>query len=87
VSYSLESKVIRSNDRLNLVKIDKGSQDGVEVGQIFDLFVPSTDQNTGEAVARGRVSNLKFNEAALVIQEYFKEVSIDNGFVARRLIE
>jgi hypothetical protein len=81
VTYSLDAKVLRTNDRLNLVKIDKGSQDGVEVGQLFDLF-----PETGGAVARAKVSAVKVGESALEIKEYYKEVWIDEGFVARRLV-
>jgi hypothetical protein len=87
LNYSLESKVLKSNDRLNLVKIDKGSQDGVETGQVFDIFAVKKDGLGGEAVARGRVSNVKLNEAAIEITEFFKEIWIDEGFSAKRLIQ
>ncbi len=87
ISYFGEARVLRSNDRLNLVKIDKGSQDGVEVGQIFDIFLVKQDGSEGEAVARTKVSGVKQHEAALTVVEYFKEVWIEEGFVAKRPLE
>jgi hypothetical protein len=85
--YTLEAKVVRSNDRLNLVKIDKGSDDGVVKGQIYDIFSVTPDGSEKEAVARCQVKSVKSDEAALAIIEYFKEVWIDEGFIAKRLIQ
>ncbi len=87
VNYSLEGKVIRFNERLNLVKIDKGSQDGVEAGQIFDIFLMVKDGASTEAVARAKVSSVKMTEAALDVIEYYKEVWIEEGFSVKRLIQ
>jgi hypothetical protein len=86
-NYALDAKVLRSNDRLNLVKIDKGSNDGVAVGEIFDVFSVSTDGTVNEAIARCEVVSVKSDEAALSVTEYFKEVWIDEGFIAKRLIQ
>jgi hypothetical protein len=87
LNYSLESRILKSNDRLNLVKIDKGSQDGIEVGQVFDIFLVRKDGTTGDAIARARVSSVKLNESALEVTEYYKEVWIEEGFSAKRLIQ
>lgn len=87
LNYSLEAKVMKSNDRMNLVKIDKGSQDGVEVGQFFDIFSVRRDGIEEGAIARGQVTNVVQDAAALDITEYYKEVWIDEGFVARRVIQ
>jgi hypothetical protein len=87
VNYGVSAKVMRTNDRLNLIKIDKGSQDGIEVGQIFDIFSVKADGSTGEAIARTQVNAVKPSEAALSITEYFQEVLIDEGFVAKRLLQ
>jgi hypothetical protein len=87
VGYSLDAHVIKASDRLNLVKIDKGSQDGVAVGQIFDIFLVKADGSVGEAVARAKVTSVKGDEAALSISEYFKEVWIEEGFVAKRPVQ
>ena len=86
-NYSLDARVLRSNDRLNLVKIDKGTNDGVDVGQIFDVFNTQSDGTVGEAIARCEVVNVKSDQAALSVTEYFKEVWIDEGFIAKRLIQ
>ena len=87
MNYSLEGKVSRVNDKLNLVKIDKGSLAGVEAGQIFDLFSVRENGALGESVARARATSVQANETALVVIEYFREVWIDEGFIARRVIE
>lgn len=87
VNYALEAKVTRVNDRLNLVKLDKGTQDGIEAGQTFDIFKLKKDGTPGEPIARGKVTSIKLNEAVMTIDEYFKEVWIDEGFVAKRPIQ
>ncbi len=87
VNYSTEAHVTRANDRLNLVKIDKGLQDGVEEGQIFDIFRTKKDGSVGEAIARGHVTHVDSNEAAVTIDEYFKEIWIDEGFLAKRPVQ
>ncbi len=87
VNYSLEAKVKRVNDRLNLVKIDKGKQDGVAVGQIFDIFIINKDGQPIEAIARAECTAIQITEAALTIKEYFKETWIDEGFIVKRLVE
>ena len=53
VNYSLDAKVTGSNDRMSLVKIDKGSQDEIKVGQTFDFFTFGNRGSLGDAVARG----------------------------------
>jgi hypothetical protein len=87
VNYGLEAKVLRANDRFNLVKIDKGLDHGVQIGDTFDIFMTNKDGSVGSAIARGRVSSAKGGEAAIRIDEYFKEVWIEEGFTARRPIE
>ena len=88
VNYSSdEAKVLRMNDRLNLVKIDKGSQHGIEVGQIFDIFSVNQNGTIGEPVARGKVTSVKSDEAALTVTEYYKEVWINEGFIVKRPVE
>ncbi len=75
-----QALVVSAHDRLNLVKIDKGSQNGIEVGQVFDFFVPGTS----ESIAEAKVSWVHGDESALEIIEYYREVAIEEGFVARR---
>jgi len=87
LNYSLDAHVLKSNDRLNLVKINKGSQDGVEVGQLFDIFYVKKDGTMGDAIARGQVTSVNLEEGALDIIEYYREVWIDEGFIAKRVIQ
>lgn len=87
LNYSLETKILKTNDRLSLVKIDKGSEDGIEVGQVFDVFSVRKDGTDIEAVARGEITHVQLGESALKITEYFKEVTIEEGFSAKRLIQ
>lgn len=84
VTYALQAVVTGVNDRLSLVKIDKGSQQGVVKGQVFDIFSVSKDGSISEAVARAAVTELKLDEAVLKITEYFREVWIEEGFVVKR---
>lgn len=78
-SYTLEAKVISVNDSLYLIKIDRGSEDSVEKGQIFDIF------NDNQLVARAKVSHVKSDESALRVIEYFKEQSINENAIAKRV--
>jgi hypothetical protein len=87
INYGLEAKVTRVNDRLNLVKIDKGMQDGIAAGQTLDIFIVKKNGEVGEAIARGHVSAVQANESAVTIDEYYKEIWIDEGFVAKRPVE
>jgi hypothetical protein len=81
-----EARVIRTNERMNLVKIDKGSQNGIEVGHFFEFFPVSKEGTIGKAVARGQVTSIKPEEAAVTVMEYYDEVYIEVGFSAKQLI-
>ncbi len=85
LSYSLEAKVLAVNDRLHLVRINKGQQSNVEVGQLFDIFSAKPDGTVTQLVARAKVTDVKEEEAALEISEYYKETWIDQGFIAKRV--
>jgi hypothetical protein len=87
VDYGLEANVTATNDRLNLVRINKGSNDGVEPGDVFDFFPKSDNPAGGSAVARGRVTSVKPSETAIKIIEYYKEVWIQEGAIARRPVK
>ncbi len=86
LTYSLDAQIKKTNERLNLVKIDKGRQDGVEVGQIFDIFSSKENRSPEEAIARAKVSSIKLNEAVLDITEFYQEIWVETGFLAKRLI-
>jgi hypothetical protein len=87
LNYGIEATVLKANDRLNLVRIDKGSAEGIEAGQLFDLFSVKPDGSPLEAVARARVTSVKQGEAALGILEYFREVLVDEGFKAKQVLK
>lgn len=80
-TYDLEASVTSVNDQLYLIKIDKGSTDQIEIGQIFDIF---KDENR---VARAKVSHLKREEAALTVLEYYQGKWVEAGFTARRIVK
>ncbi len=86
VNYSLEAKIIATNDRLSLVKLNKGSQDGIEVGQFFDLFAGNTTEQSEKSVARGEVVAVRATTTVIKITEYFESTPLEADFVARRLV-
>jgi hypothetical protein len=83
VSYAVDATVTRVNDKLNIVKIDKGSSDDVGVGQVFDIYQVRKDGQVGGVVARAEVISIKRSSSALKVIEYYKEVWIEPGFIAR----
>lgn len=87
VEYTFEAKVVKSVDRLNLVKIDKGSAQGIVKDQIFDIFSIKSDGTLGDPIARAKVISVKNNEAALSVLEYFKETWIEEGYIAKRPLQ
>jgi len=82
-----DAKIVKTNEALRQVKIDRGSTDGVENQQTWDIFLTRKDGIPGAAVARAKVIQVDSSTATLQILEYFKEVWIEEGFVARRPIE
>lgn len=83
--YYLPSKVIKANNKLRQVLIDRGKNDGVRVGELLDLFEKDRDDGSfGETVARGRVLEVGPTRAKIQVLEYFKEIPLQEGFVVRR---
>jgi hypothetical protein len=87
VNYTLEARIKVSNDRLNLVKIDKGEMDGVAKGQVFDIFKTKSDGSIDTQVATGKVTHVSANEAVINVVRYSKEIWIQPGFIAKRVIK
>lgn len=87
VNYTFEAEITRVNDRLALVRINKGETDGVRVGQVYDVFSLKPDGSPKEPIARAKVIKLRKGEAALKVREYFKEVWIEKGFIVRRPLD
>lgn len=85
IRYSSKTaKVTGMNDRLHLVRLDKGQDDGFQPGQVFDVFTVQSDGTAGEIVARGKLTSVKPGESALVITEYYREIWIQEGFLAKQ---
>lgn len=85
LSYDLEGRVKQANDKLNLVKIDKGSNAGVEKGQIFDIYRTGPNGLATDLVARGVVTGVGASESIVNLRQYKKEVWVQTGFIARRI--
>ena len=75
----------QANDKLNLIKIDKGTSDGVEKGQIFDIYRTGPNGLAADLVARGVVTGVSANETIVNLRQYKKEVWVQTGFIARRI--
>jgi len=87
VDYTFEAKVTGANDRLNMIKIGKGSEAGLKVGQTLDVFRVDAQGQPKDAVARTKVTSVKEGEAVLSVKEYFKEVWIEEGFIVKRPLQ
>ena len=85
LSYDLQGRVKQANDRLNLVKIDKGSNDGMEKGQVVDIYRTGSNGLARDLVARGVVTGVAPNESVVNLRQYKKEVWVQPGFIARRI--
>ncbi|MCM0606811.1 MAG: hypothetical protein KA715_12045 [Xanthomonadaceae bacterium] len=83
---STDAIVMKSNDRLNVLKINQGSDDGIKPGMIYDIYAIDLNGKVTEVIAVARVTNVKSSEAALEVTNYIREVIIDEGFIARRRI-
>lgn len=84
-AYDLEGRVTQANDRLNLIKVDKGQVDGVEKGQVFDIYRTGPDGLAADLVARGVVTGVSESETVVNLRQYKKEVWVQTGFIARRI--
>lgn len=84
-AYDLDARVKQANDRLNLIKIDKGENDGIEKGNVIDIFRVNTDGTPNDLVARGVVTGITANESVVNLRQYKKEIWIQPGFIARRI--
>lgn len=83
--YYLASKVVKTNNELRQILIDRGENDGIRRGEILDVFEPDSGEGTpGRAMARGVVTELGMTRSKLQIRETFIEGRIEEGFVVRR---
>jgi hypothetical protein len=84
VDYSGDAKVIGSDERSGILQINRGSENGIEPGQVFDLFSTRPNGDLIEVVARARVQSVQGKQATLKVTEYYREVWVENGFIAKR---
>lgn len=85
LSYDISARVKQANDRLNLIKIDKGDVDGIEKGNVIDVYRTNPDGTQGDLIARGVVTGVSENEAVVNLRQYKKEVWVQPGFIVRRI--
>jgi hypothetical protein len=85
LSYDLQGRVLQANDRLNLIKIDKGANDGIEKGQVIDIYRPGKNGLAADLVARGVVTGVGAKASVVNLRQYKKEVWVRRGFIARRI--
>src|SRR5690606_20443558 len=84
-AYDLEARVKQANDRLNLIKLDRGANDGLARGTIIDVYRTSPDGSQADLIARGVVTSVTETEAVVNLRQYKKEVWIQPGYIARRI--
>jgi hypothetical protein len=84
-TYDLEARVKQANDRLNLIKIDRGSNDGIERGNVIDIYRTGANGAPADLVARGVVTSVTETEAVVNLRQYKKEVWVQAGYIARRI--
>lgn len=90
INYGLEAQVVKlpkTESQLKTIRINKGSLDGVEVGQIYDIFNLTKSGAPHIAIARAIVSESKTNESQLTLRFYFREIWIEEGFIAKKVVQ
>lgn len=80
--YTLEGNVIKVSPRGVFVKIDHGSLDDIQKGDVVDIY--KTDYFGGNIlVAQGRVFEVASNTSIVKIVAKYRKVPIEKGFAAR----
>jgi NADPH-dependent 7-cyano-7-deazaguanine reductase QueF-like protein len=83
----MNSHALKPRIQLKTIRINKGSLDGVEVGQIYDIFNLTKSGAPHIAIARAIVSESKTNESQLTLRFYFREIWIEEGFIAKKVVQ
>jgi hypothetical protein len=83
VRYDLQAQITKAKPEMKIAQINRGTNDGVDVGQIFDFF--RSENGKLILVARGVVNKTAQNASNLTIQTYFQQALIQPGFLARRV--
>ncbi len=66
--------------------IDQGSENGLAMGDLIDIFSLTPEGSPRELVARGQVVHLEWNQAQINLLETYQETAIKEGFLARKPI-
>jgi hypothetical protein len=66
--------------------VNLGSDAGLAMGDLVDIFSVLPDGSIGEPVARGQVVHLDIEQSQISILEIYQETAIKEGFVARKPI-
>lgn len=85
-SYDFTTRVIRVRDSEHQVVIRQSGNEGVAIGQLFDIFKEQGERLNQSAIARGKVSSVQLKEAVIDVEEYFQESILNPQAVARRLL-
>ncbi len=81
-TLNVQALVIQVNDRLNLIKINKGSQEGLYRHQVFEIFsLPSSEKAT--KIARAQIIGVHPDQSILEILEFYQTTWIESGFLAQ----
>ncbi|MFG1486936.1 hypothetical protein [Halobacteriovorax sp. RZ-2] len=80
--YSVEANVIKVSPRGVFIKIDHGSLDDIQAGNIVDIY--KTDYFGGNIlVAQGKVYEVSSASAIVKVVARYRKVPIEKGFAAR----
>ncbi|WP_412471399.1 hypothetical protein [Halobacteriovorax sp. RT-1-4] len=80
--YSVEANVIKVSPRGVFIKIDHGSLDDIQVGNIVDIY--KTDYFGGNIlVAQGKVYEVSSASSIIKVVARYRKVPIEKGFAAR----
>ncbi|NDD93281.1 hypothetical protein EBZ37_14520 [bacterium] len=63
-----------------------GSEAGLAMGDLIDIFSVLPDGSIGEPVARGQVMHLNWDQSQINLLEIYQETAIKEGFIARKPI-
>ena len=66
-----EIHITKTNERLGLIKISLGSEEGIQIGDEFNVI--SKVEAAKNPIARARVTHLRNHESALEVLEYYKD--------------
>jgi hypothetical protein len=83
--YAPDGKVTAVVNTRTLL-IDQGSDAGLAMGDLIDIFSVLPDGGVGEPIARGQVVHLDSKQAQISLLEIYQETAIKQGFIARKPI-